>query len=636
MTGTDSPSTLTRIAFYIALVAVIATHLGLVTFFSYPAISFSDEPINIGDFDGHIGQNWHFIEAFEGWGKSWLYDPKLLAGCPMLIYEDANNKAWELLTWALWKLGLSKGAAHNTYLLLAHLLVLPAVFFSARLFGLRKWSALVAMAMGSALWFFDSFAHWLWFVGMVSYAMACSLTLLSLAFFYRYLQDRRFWQVACAAVMVGVSHLVHVWSFVVLVLPMAVLYFRYFRLLSLKEHAAIATIPLVTLAINSYWLIVALDFLRYILDSGYYCKASLAFIFGDFFGLVLNTSVTGPIGNRTSFRFLFLGAAVLMLFIWRRSGDKRFLVFATAIGYLLAIAYFGAYLKVLTQVQPYRNALAAAFMTLIPAAALVEAAWHNRARFRPPRVLYAAVAVLFIPGIQHLSSDILYFFPEQLPKVATPEEGFPVDISSSGYFIHYSYRHSLDNPFDHGLSDWVKREDDGIGRFLVQFGVPGERLTWTTDAEIIGGFPFRNFAHTYSNIFRPRDDIDLTNPQILQEYFETFAIKWVVIDYPDRRFIHALAVLDFYQNIGPHFVYRTKIKPNLFQAGAGEIRASTNRIEVRGTDPKQDIVLRYNWLHTLVCQPRCSVKSAPHKFSPIGFIKIPAPHPPDFVILNGY
>jgi hypothetical protein len=333
MNSANSLSLSARIAFYFAVIAVIATHLGLVAYFSYPAITFSDRPIDLGDYDGHIGQTWHVLEGIEGWGKTWVYDPHLVAGYPVGTISDANNKAWELLTWALWKMGLSKGAAHNSYLLLAHLILLPAVFFSARLFGLRKWSSLVAMAMGSAVWFFDSWAHWMWYVGMVSYVMVCSLTLLALAFFYRYLQDRRWWLIIPAALMVGVSHLVHAWAFAILFVPMAVLYIRDFKKLRPKDHAVIAIIPVVTLAINAYWLIVAFDFIPYLLDTGSYGKASIAQFFGDFFGLVLDISTTGPLANRTGFRFLFLGLAIVMLFIWRRSGDRRFLFFATGIGY---------------------------------------------------------------------------------------------------------------------------------------------------------------------------------------------------------------------------------------------------------------------------------------------------------------
>lgn len=625
-----------RIAFFAAMGTIVAIHLGLTAFFSYPAITLDREPISIGDFDGHIGQTWHILEGIEGWGKTWVYDPHLVAGYPVGTISDANNKAWELLTWALWKLGLSKGAAHNAYLLLAHLIILPAAYFSARLFGLRRWSSLVAMAMGSALWFFDSYAHWLWFVGMVSYAMVCSFALLSLALFYRYLQDRRFWQVLLAAFFTGITHLVHAWGFFILVFPMAVLYVQSFRQLGPKDHAAIATIPIITLAINSYWLIVAFEFLRYILDSGYYGKASLAFFVGDFFGLLLDASATGPIGNRTGFRFLFLGATIAMLVTWRRSKDKRFLVFAAGIGYLLAIAYFGANFKALTQIQPYRNVLPAAFLTLVPAAALVEALWQNRMQYRPPRLLSAAILVLCIPALQHLTSDILYYFPEQLPKVATNEEGFAIDLAASGFLPHFAYRHSVGSVVDGGLADWVNQENDGSSRFLVQFGLVGEHLIWKTNAEIIGGFPFRNLAHTYANIFRPRDDIDFSSKRDLQIYFNTFGIKWVIVDYPDARFLYALTLLEYVRSIGKHHIFRTKINPSLFQVGSGRVTSSTNRIEVRKTDPKQEIVLRYNWLHTLVCEPRCSIESVPNKYSPIGFIRVPAPHPSNFVILNKY
>jgi hypothetical protein len=636
VTKSDFAFPLSRVAFCAALVAVIAIHIGLIAYFDYPLISLNPEPISGGDFDIHIGQSWHIIEAIEGWHKTWLYDPHLVAGYPVGTVSEANNNAWTLLTWCLWKLGLPKGTAHNSFLLLAHVLLLPVMYFSARLFGLRRWASVVAMAMGSALWFFDSFCHWMWWIGTVAYAMVSFLTLLSLALFYRFIQDRRFWLALLTAISVGIGVLVHAFSFLILVWPMAALYIRAFRTLSIKEHAYVAIIPVITFAINFFWIIDSLGFIKYILNSGYYLKASIAFFFADFFGLLLNTSTSGVIANRTAFRFLFLGASIVMLVIWKRSQDKRFLPFAIGIGVLFGVAYLGAYLKPLTQVQPYRYILPGTFLLPVPAAALIERVWGNRMRFRPPGVFYAAVAILCIPGFQHLSSDILYYFSDQMPRVPPTEEGVPIYYSSSGYLPHQVFRHSYKDVMDMGLSDWINHENDGIGRFLVQFGLLGERLIWKTDAEIIGGFPYRNLAYTYSNFFRPREDLDYKNPEVIREYFETFAIKWVITDYPDRRLLYAFGLLDLYQSVGGHQIYRTNVKIDLFASGSGRIRSKTNVIEVEGTKPQQDIVLRYNWMHTLVCEPHCVIERAPNKFSPIGFIRVPAPHPTNFVIRNGY
>ena len=61
--------------------------------------------------------------------------------------------------------------------------------------------------------------------------------------------------------------------------------------------------------------------------------------------------------------------------------------------------------------------------------------------------------------------------------------------------------------------------------------------------------------------------------------------------------------------------------------GRGEVRASTNRIEVTGSNPDRPVVLRFHWMEQLVCEPDCTIERKPDKLDPVGFIKIPAPHP---------
>ena len=85
-----------------------------------------------------------------------------------------------------------------------------------------------------------------------------------------------------------------------------------------------------------------------------------------------------------------------------------------------------------------------------------------------------------------------------------------------------------------------------------------------------------------------------------------------------------------------HRVYKTKTPVSFFAEGSGRVKASLNRIEVSGTNPDEDIVLRFHWLETLVCAEGCTVKKEPLERDPVGFIRIPAPHPADFTIENGY
>ncbi|MCA9712735.1 MAG: hypothetical protein KDK70_43300, partial [Myxococcales bacterium] len=176
-----------------------------------------DVPSSGFDFDTHITQAWRVLEGLRGWGRTWIYDVQNLAGYPAGTIFDADNKAWELWTHALVWLGVPQGLAFNLFTVLAHLLVAPVVYASSRLFGLGRRASLLAAGLGVLYWYFDAWNHWVWFVGMVAYAFAGYLFLLPLGAFYRWIQDRRPIHAVLAAVSMAAAHLVHPYTFFILV-----------------------------------------------------------------------------------------------------------------------------------------------------------------------------------------------------------------------------------------------------------------------------------------------------------------------------------------------------------------------------------------------------------------------------------
>jgi len=570
----------------------------------------------------------------EGWGKTWVYDPQILAGYPVNTISDAGNKGWELWTWALWKLGVSEGTAFNTFMLLAHLLILPVWYLCARLFDLSRWASLTATTMMLALWYFDSSGHFCWFGGMVSYMFAGYLLVLPIALFYRFLREKRLWQIVLVAILTGVVHLIHAYAFFGMVLPMGVLYFQAFKRLSLFDHLKIFSIAVVTLGINAYWLIVAFDFWRYIINSAFYGQTTLSYLPADFFGILLDGTATGNIGVRTGFRFLFLGAALIALICWYRSKDRRFAAFAIPIASLLFISYCGGYSSWIAQMQPYRYGYPAYLLSTFPAASLIDIIKRLRVFERFPRPAYAASFILLIPTIQHLSRDILYFFPDRLPKTVNTEA---TGLSASGYPMHPSYVHPRWHPAHDFLAEWVDVRKTGNSRFLLGPISEGEKLFWRTGAEIIGGFPYRNVEHAYANIYRPRNAEDMVIPEEkFRDYLDAYAIEWVIVA-SNERFYHSMDnLLTLVEQANGFNAYWYRNRTSMFQKGSGKLSAYLNRIDVSETDPNQEIIIRYQWIHTLICEPACSIEREINPFSTVGFIKIPAPHPESFTIRNAY
>jgi hypothetical protein len=615
---------------------LVAFHLGWFFYFVPPATWWTDTPIPGVDFETHVSQTWRFLEAMDGWGRSWLYDPRLLAGYPHGVIFDADNKGWEVWTWALRGLGLSAGFAFNTFVALAHLGVLLVVYTSARLFRLGRAGALVAAAFASLIWFFDSFSHWCWWIGMVAYAIAGYLGLLPLALFYRWLHDRRTWQAIACAVTLALAHLLHPYVFVVLVAPMLALYARHARGLGARGHLAVLGIVGLTVAVNAWWLGLAARYWHYILDSGYFGQSGPTWVAADFLGLLRDTATSGLIGTRTGFRFLALGTATVALWQWRRARDPRYLPFVVAIAAMAVLAYLSGYIWLFRQIQPYRHVLPLAFFAVIPAAAAVEAAIINKSWRTWPRSATVALALLALPAAQLFAREILYFTPGLYPEVAPLYSGEWQPLTASGYPQHPDYRLQPATDEHEALANWVRKVDDGRSRFLIEEPAVGERLHWQTDAQIVGGFMYRNLQHSMANLFRRRKQ-GVAGDDELRTYFETYAIGHVIISGRQTWWDRRPAIVTPVTKIGHHRIYRTTIEPHLIQRGGGELTARPNELTVTGSSPDVDLVLRMHWHEDLVCEPGCTIAREPiDGFDPVGFIRVPAPHPTDLVIRNRY
>jgi hypothetical protein len=625
--GSNRAGSKRSLLFGVAATAVVLLHLLLTFYFDPPAIFLAAAPFSGLDFDTHIEQTWRVMEGLQGWGHSWVYDVKLLAGFPNGTIFDADNKGWELWTYALSQLGVHKGHAFNSFFLLAHLLVLPVFYGASRLFGVGRAGALLAAAMGSWLWFFDSFFHWMWFVGMVSYAFAAYLFLLPLALFSRWEQAGGAFRAALVAPSLGAVLLVHPYSFFILVLPMGLMYLRAARARGKRVHLEVAGIVAFALAANAYWLKVAFEHWHYILDSAYFGAAGLSFLFADYFSLLLDTTTTGIIGTRTGFRFLALTAALVATWLWRRKGDPRYGVIGGGMLAMLAATYLSSYVPAALQVQPYRFVAGAASLAAIAMGWLFDHALHSGAFARLGRAGSALALILVVPASQHLLRDLTYYFPYELPEVPHLIDGVPSMIGHAGYPPHQPYRHIPNTPGLWILPNWLNVNARG-GRVAVQNGSLGEQLAWRGRFEVIGGFTVLNLKHSHANIFRRLLEEKLS-PQQIRKHLETYAISLMVMSFDDHSLDALPGLFTFEGAIAGQLVYRTRVPISKFERGSGSLSARTNLIQVRKSVPSEPLVLRYHFHENLRCTPDCRVERAPNPVGGVDFIAIPAPHPAD-------
>ncbi len=594
----------------------------------------SDIPVAGADYDTHIAQTWRVLEGLRGWERPWVYDVQHLAGYPNGTIFDADNKGWTIFTWAGSGLGLSDGRAFNLFIACAHLGVAPVVYISGRLFGLRHGPALTAAGLSVLLWFYDSWNHWEWYIGMTAYAFASYFVLLPLSAFYRFINERRTWQAVLAGCTLALAHLLHPYSFFVLALPMGALYIRAARSMVVREHVMVWAMAVLTVVVNAWWLVVSLQFWHYVLDSSLFGHTTLETLKWDFLGFTGEPAEQGSIGNRTGFRLMTLVAGAIGWVWWWRRGDPRALPIGLGLGLCAFLAYFGGYTPA-SNLQPYRHIGPLMFLAAIAAGGGVEIAADERMVHRVSRPAWLLVAVLSVPAAQHLTRDVLYFSVRSLPIPRTLPDGNRMPYTALGYGLHMDYSYA-DWQLDE-LVQWVEEHDDGKGRFLVEGWWVGEHLAWRTDAQILGGFIWRNLEHSWANLFRKRPQ-GIVAPAEFHRYVRTYAVKWVIVTSPPflAPWWDLNPKLEKVATVGTFRVYKTKQKTDLVARGGGRVRAKTNLLSVRGSDPDADVILRYHWLETLACKPDCTVERHELDMDKVGFVRVPAPHPANFRVFNTY
>jgi len=636
--GDVSSSPRRQLWLWLAATGVILLHAALTQCFLPLSMVLGPEPIQGDDYDTHIGQTFRVLEGLQGWGKSWVYDPKLLAGQPEGTIFDGDNKAWELWTFAGVSLGLSRALAFNSFVLATFLAWPGLAFAGARLLGFSAGAAILAALFSSLVWFFDSFAHWCWWIGMVEYGAGVCSAILPLGLFYRFVRAPGLGLAAATALALGAALIVHPYTFFILVAPMGWLYLAAARGFARRDHLAVVGIVAGAIALNLYWLLPAFAHWHYVLDSGFFAQGGPAFLVSDFFDLLRDPSDTGVIGTRTGFRFLFMGLSLAVLVLWRRERDPRFAPFAAVLGLCFVLSYFSQIIPHARQIQPYRHALPLAYFAAIGAAGFVEYAVARRVLAGLAKPVLALLAVLAFGVVQHLAIQVAYFMPQWVPEAKPLFDGSPSVIMRYGFLSkfepHTHMFYGLQHPrtLEHQIVTWVEKSLPHGTRVLVDRMPLGERLAWKTHAEVIGGFEYRNIQHSYANFFRSYHKIDVDELK-LGYYLRTFAISYVIVDRPRKDFARAKRLLEPLFQVGPIQIYRTNLPiSKMLQGGSGSVHASTNRIAVSGSDPQQDVVLSYHWHEQLACLPRCRVLRERSLLDPVGFIRVPAPHPASFVV----
>jgi len=633
--GVSRPAANSNRVFGIALFSLISLHLGLLFYFAPPATLLSKQPVMTVDYALHVYQVDRAWTAFNQHGALWAWDPLALAGQPAGVVEDLTSKGTELFVIGLGRLGVSRAFAFNLFILLVHLGLPLTAWLVGRLLALGRWETLVLHALWLSLWFFDSFMHWSWWIGMITWSFSSYGAVLLVALLYRCLEAPTLGRFAWLALLAAVLSLVHPFVVLSLAIPCIALYARSFRGMSGRAHAMLAAAALVAASTALIWIFPFLRFKHYVGDVDTFFNATLSFALYDAFDLLKDGRQTGgPV--RTMFRMLCFAAGAVMLLRWHRAGDRRALGLSSLVLSALALAYGSAYFWLGRQTQPYRHIGPAMFAAAVPAAVLLRELLSPSALRSYPRGAQVALMLCAVLVAPRAARTALQYMPSLLPEQVQRSK---LDFLSSPLVglnepKPLVMRHEGPLPQHRAVRSWLLKHHAGGGRVVPNDWVLGEYLAASTNVPILGGILERNVPHVDANLFRRAPDGDLS-PAELAAYFENYAVEYVILTGGRSPLDERPELLRPVTAVAGYRIYQTVKPPSYFERGSGKVRSqAVNEVEL--SDVQGDVVvLRFHWMETLRCRPDCSVERAPNPLDRVGFIRVDKP-PANFEIYNGY
>lgn len=627
-----------RVATAGVLVSALALHAALLFYYLPRRLFAGGQPIGEIDYSLHAYQVDRALSSFAEARRLWSYDPFCLAGQPANAVEDLTSKSLELFVLAATRLGVGRWAAFNAYILTVHVAVPVVAWASARLFGFGRLRAAIATLLWVLLWHFDSFLHWCWYVGMVSWAAASLLVVLVVALCYRAFEDheRRHYVLLVAAA--ATVCLVHPFAVMTLALPLAALYAARFRSLSVREHGALLGGVLLSAATTLVWVGPAVALRDGITRIDDFLWPGARYVLFDWLDLIADLLMTGePV--RTGFRTASLVLAGLALASLARSRDRRALPMMTLIVGSFLLAYGTGYVPFLRQTQPYRQITAVALTAGLAAAhALPDVLSRASLSGLKPRAR-VALYVAALVAVPQLARTVLQYLPtlvpRQLPATIGARPG-PADDGSNlepdPVVMGYATA-----PGEYArVSRHLVERFSGKGRVAVPLDwVLGEYLATFSGLPVLGGIPQRNVpqvaAHPMRHDLRPSGPDD--DP--FARYLEQYAVAAVVTNAARGPIDDRLDVLELTGTFGAYRVYSVKHAASYFAQGEGRVVAQKlNSITVSDA-AGPEVVLRFHWLRTLRCRPDCTVERAPADRDSAGFLRIRNP-PSRFEIYNAY
>jgi hypothetical protein len=611
---------------------VFALHtLGLAFLFLPFAGLFNNQPL--------IDQDWglHFhhlrsLDAFWLRDKSlWGYNPFFMAGYPANTIQDLSIKFFEFLAIALSTVVLSPIQWFKICAFLAMASVPWVTFFTARNFFFdddsKNVTVIAASLLGTFYWW-NSLPREMFFYGMIGFPAASYISLWAVSLFYRIT-----WELKpsaslylCWFIVMAMILPLHVQSLVTILPPVIALIMIQLRQSTLRLWICIAVALALSLAVNSPWLVPAINHraddvsMSLTEQLQLFVSSDPLTFFKDYF-----TSKNYWSFRRSAlekgFRLALLVLGALGTYKLIRSDKRRLgLMLACALAMLFLVAYFGALVPFMKAWQPLRFKVPYDLF-LATGAAYYVGTWLLSRKTSPtwiaPAVLGCGLLAFLFNLVQTESTGRLRLRSFLIPELSA-------------------------------IVDWIKRETPAEARLL--FEESGDESSFAYDRtylssflphltgrQMIGG-PINlyndrhHFAEFHSGQLFKKDAQTLSDEQ-LRNYLRLYNIGAVVAFHPASlkklQSIPGLVTVD--ERIGPIHLMKVHQPLTWFLEGTGDVRAGFNRLELANLKGRE-VILKYHWVEGLTASPPAKIVPVNIADDPIPFIKIV--EPPSSLILR--
>jgi hypothetical protein len=622
----------------IILIAILLISSGLITVFFRPADIISNAPIYTDDYSLHLSECVSAKRFLSTAGKCWGYDPFLLAGFPRGTLADADNKAWELLYWAVSPV-LGEGLGFKVYVLLFFLTYPLMIYGAARNFNLSIEQSLLA-AFLAILFFHLSLAKDFVAWGMFSYVFAVYFSLYVLSAYYRLLQQFSWKRYLAVALSFSLLVMMHILSFVHIAIAVLIFFIAYFKKMTGRQKVAVLFIPFIAGLVNSYWIVPMLQFFndKTTRPGDYEFNLQIKSLIEPlriYIGQKKTIDYSGPVLNNTFIDVLLLIFSGGGFYCWYKKRSYHLIIaFVSAFMFVFFIAFYGSHTVFFAQLQPERFTVPLTLLIIIPAGIGLYNAGYGLLKGQRPAALVLIVCAAFVLLYRPVVKPFIVFyqaklfrlsciFPENLPTLLkyleahTTREG-RILIEDSEYLRNTSPFHQYYGGHFPGLfPEYLQRE------------------------YLCGPRPMYPIKHSYASFVRgvlfDKNIADYTAAE-LQERFATYNVKWIVCWYQESKkyferfpdYIKKMADIDNFS------VYEVKRAPSFYLKGRGTVHADYNRLSLENVSAEDDeIIISYHWMKTLKLTQGGSIERVFLGGDPVGFIKIK--HPPRVLLLiNAY